>query len=71
MAQFKLLNVKRQNSLLDSSSDSEPYVLTYEKKAWYYFGGTRIVKNVVTVQDYQASSWVNSLEPKIGIWRKN
>ena len=71
MAEFKLLSVERQNKLLNSWSDSEPYVLTYEKKAWYYFGGTRTVKSVVNVPDSQMSSWLERVRSKIGIWRKN
>lgn len=72
MAKFKLIAVNRTNMFLNINSDSESYTLTYEKKAWYYFGKIKIVKKIVNCPDYQMSSWLESIKDKIekGEWRK-
>lgn len=72
MAQYKLINVRRTNNFLNSSSNSEKYTLTYEKKAWYYFGETKTVERIVNCPDYMVTSWLESINEKIkkGEWRK-
>ena len=72
MAQYKLIAVSRTHTFLDVNSNTVSYTLTYEKKAWYYFGKIKTVKNRVECPDMQIGSWVKSIEDKIklGEWRK-
>lgn len=72
MAKFRLIEVNRTSTLLDTNSDSISYTLTYEKKVWFYFGKTKIVKSTVNCPDYKMSLWLKSVEEKIirAEWRK-
>lgn len=72
MAKYKIIGINRTNTFLDTNSNTVSYTLTYEKKAWYYFGKIKIVKRRVECPNYKLSSWVKSIENKIklGEWRK-
>jgi|TARA_R110000868_G_scaffold74337_13_gene215033 hypothetical protein len=73
MAEFKLIAVKQTNTLLDTNSNSVDFTITYEKKAWYYFGKIKVVKSRVSCPDFKVVSWLRSMQIKIeaGEWRKN
>lgn len=70
MAQYKLIAVNRTNSFLNINSNSVSFTLTYEKKAWYYFGKIKTVKIKVKCPDSKISSWLKTIENKIklGEW---
>ena len=68
--EYRLLSVKSRSFFVSTWSDSETFVLTYETKKWYHFGKTKIKTETVDCPDTQVSEWINSLEAKIGIWRK-
>lgn len=77
MIEYRLLKVEKGSLFLDSWSNSELYICTYEikikRKKYVFFGEiiekTYIEEKRITVPDFRISSWLKEMNTKVGIWR--
>ena len=70
-AKYRLIAANKTNLPKHTKSDSQSYILTYEKKVWYNFGKTKIIKKEIECPTFVVSYWLKDIENriKLGEWR--
>ncbi len=68
MAKIKILKVDYHNEGF-VEFDYTRFQIEYEVRKWYFFGKSKVQRELINIPNLKADAWLNQMKKKVGVWQ--